>query len=220
MVGRIKTGDILLDTDLRDIDIVTTEVGALLFTTTGQNGGVTAWSLSDSGALARLADSAHFAVWGMAIGAFDAISLDGKSQLILSGTGSGKLIRYGFGDDGALSKAGKIDLPGTTTQNHDTLATATLTDGHNAVYTVNADTGVLAGWLSSGKGSLTSEIGFSTPLAPLDTNAPVMLIQATAGENQFLLSADSSAFGVRSYRIDPDTGTLAEKVVVHIQMKG
>ncbi|MEY8831019.1 hypothetical protein AB9K34_21820, partial [Sedimentitalea sp. XS_ASV28] len=211
LVGRIATGDSLLDEDLRDIDIFTTGDSNLLFATTGQNGGISVWSLSASGALARFVDSAYFSVWGMGIGAFDAVKVDGQAQLILSGTGAGKLIRYRFTDAGALYKAGKIDLPGDTTQNHDALTTVNLTGGRTALYTVNSDTGVLIGWLSVGYGGLEREIGFSAPVAALDTRNPVMLTQAEAGGVRYLLAADNSTSGVRSYRIDDDTGRLIER---------
>ncbi|MDU9006510.1 calcium-binding protein, partial [Sedimentitalea todarodis] len=211
LVGRIATGDALLDGDLRDIDIVTTEAGSLLFATTGQSGGVSAWTLSQTGTLARLADSTYFSVWGMGIGSFDAVDVDGQTQLILSGTGAGKLIRYRIADDGALSKAGKIDLPGPTTQTHDALTTVTLTGGRTALYTVDADTGDLAGWLSSGNGALDSEIGFAAPMATLDPDSPVLLNQTEAGGVRFLLTADNSGSGVRSYRINADTGQLTQR---------
>ncbi|MEO9778505.1 MAG: hypothetical protein ABJH07_23215, partial [Sedimentitalea sp.] len=210
LVGRIATGDAPLDGDLRDIDIVTTEAGSLLFATTGQSGGVSVWSVSDTGTLARLADSAYFSVWGMGIGSFDAVEIDGQTQLILSGTGAGKLIRYRIAEDGALSKAGKIDLPGSTTQTHDALTTVTLTGGRTALYTVDTDTGALAGWLSSGNGALDRDIGFATPMDTLDTNDPVLLTQTEAGGVRYLLTADNSGSGVRSYRVDADTGRLTE----------
>lgn len=210
LVGRIATGDAPLDGDLRDIDIVTTEAGSLLFAATGQSGGVSVWSVSDTGALARLADSAYFSVWGMGIGSFDAVEIDGQTQLILSGTGAGKLIRYRIAENGALSKAGKIDLPGSTTQTHDALTTVTLTGGRTALYTVDTDTGALAGWLSSGNGALDRDIGFATPMDTLDTNDPVLLTQTEAGGVRYLLTADNSGSGVRSYRVDADTGRLTE----------
>lgn len=210
-VGRIATGDLLLDNNLRDLGIVPAGTGHLLLATTGQGGGVSVWRLPGAGALAGLADSAYFSVRGMGIGSFDAVDLDGRTELILSGTGSGKLIRFRVGEDGALSKEGKIDLPGDTTQNHDALQSVALSGGRSAVYTVDADTGALTGWLSSGTGGLSARIGFAAPLAPLSPDGPVLLGQATAGANRFLLAADNSAAGVRSYRIDANRGGLSQQ---------
>ena len=45
LVGRIGTGDILLDRDLRDIDIVTGDAGTFLYATTGQNGGISVYKV-------------------------------------------------------------------------------------------------------------------------------------------------------------------------------
>lgn len=90
-----------------------------------------------------MADSSYFTVSGIGIGSFDAVDMGLRTDVILSGVGSGKLIRYSLSDGGVLSKEGKIDLPGATTQNHDALLAVSLNNGNSAVYTVEADTGAL-----------------------------------------------------------------------------
>ncbi|MBK0329294.1 hypothetical protein I5535_18625, partial [Rhodobacteraceae bacterium F11138] len=208
LVGRIETGDDLLDGDLRDIDIVTGAGGSFLYASTGQAGGISVWRLRADGGLAQLADSTHFDVRGMAIGQFDAISLDGQEQIVLGGTGDGKLIRYRIESDGGLSGSGKIDLPGLTTQNHSALAGVALNDGRTAIYTVDAKTGLLSGWLSSGKGGLSDVIGPSGPAPAFSLKGPVLLDPVRIGNSDFLLIADSGTQGVQSYRIAPATGRL------------
>ncbi|MDK3074547.1 hypothetical protein QO034_15725 [Sedimentitalea sp. JM2-8] len=206
-VGRIGSGDEQLDRDLRDLEIVTGDAGAFLYATTGQDGGISVYRLQEGGGLARLADSAHYAVWGMGVGAFDAVSLDGQRQLVLSGVGDGKLIRYRLEDDGGLSGSGKIDLPGLTTQDHSALIAIPLNGDRTGLYTVDADSGLLACWLSTGTGGLSAAI--AGPGVTLDPDGPVLLEMAEAGAQPFLLVADKGTQGVRSFRVSSETGTLA-----------
>ena len=207
-VGRIGSGDEQLDRDLRDLAVVTGEVGSFLYATTGQDGGISAYRLQPGGGLAQLSDSAHFSIWGMGIGSFDTIDLDGQQQLVLSGTGAGKLIRYRLTEETGLSGAGKLDLPGTTLQDHSALITAELGPGKTALYTVNIETGGLAGWMSNGTGGLKDVI--PTSGIRFDPDGPVLLDVAEVAGKQFLLVADSGTQGVRSFRVAPGTGELTE----------
>ncbi len=212
--GRIVTGDELLDLDLRDIDIVTGATGSFLYAATGQTGGISVWRLSATGQLAQPVDSTYFPVSGMAVGPLDAVAVDGQAQLILSGVGDGKLIRYRIGEDGGLGGMGKLDLPGATVQNHAALAAASLSDGRTVLYTVNAQTGAFGGWLSRGNGALDTGLGAAALPAPLDPTGPVLLQLAEAGGRSFLLAADAGLRGVHSYRIAGDTGALVKTGMV------
>ena len=204
LVGRIGSGDERLDGDLRDIDIVAQDAGTFLYAATGQTGGISVYRLDKHGGPASLADSSHYSLWGIGVGSFDAVDLDGQTQLILSGLGDGKLIRYRLEDDGGLARLGKLDLPGPTTQTHSALTAAPLGGGRTAIYTVDSDTGKLSGWLTSGSGGLAAAVETPGKIAPLSPDGPVMLV--TSGS--FLLAADSATQGVRSFRIAADTGAL------------
>ena len=112
--GRIAAGNDLLDSDLRDIQIVTGEGGTFLYAATGQNGGITAYQLTSSGALASLSDTSYFATSGITMGSFSVVSLDGADRLILNGTGNKSLISYGFEADGGLTNVIQTGLPSHT----------------------------------------------------------------------------------------------------------
>lgn len=207
LTGRIRSGDDLLDGNLRDIEIVTLDGGRYLYAGTGQGGGLSVWHLQDTGGLARLTDSTYFSVTGMGIGSFDAVRVDGQVQLILSGTGAGKLIRYRLETDGDLARWGRIDLPGDTVQDHAALAAATLPDGTTVLYTADAQSGALTGWSSSGTGGLSGAIG--GPATGFDPDGPVLMQAAETGGARFLLAADKGMQGVRSFRISDADGALS-----------
>ena len=82
LTSRIAAGDALLDTDLRGLAILQGPWGQLLCAATGQNGGLTAWSIAANGA-ATLSDRLYYRVSGTEIGPIDAIRLGGDSFLAL-----------------------------------------------------------------------------------------------------------------------------------------
>lgn len=208
--GRISASDTLLDSDLRDMQINSGPAGVFLYAMTGQNGGISVYKLDGSGGLARLSDSSYFSVSGVGIGHFDMISLDGDLRLVLTGTGNGGLLRYGIASDGDLSGSAQVSLPGVGTgqETPTAVATQTLTDGKSALYMVDGDTGLLSAWLSDGQGGLTGQANVSGQSAAVHLTGVVALTPVTVGGNAYLLAADSSAQGVRAYRIDTETGAL------------
>ena len=90
--GRIAADDPLLDTDLRDLEIITGPGGRYLCAATGQNGGISIYQVAN-GQLAALQDSAYFSVSGIGVGSFSAVEMKDRMQLILDGAGTGQTRR-------------------------------------------------------------------------------------------------------------------------------
>ncbi|PCI43188.1 MAG: hypothetical protein COB49_12625 [Alphaproteobacteria bacterium] len=206
--GRITANDTLLDSDLRDMQIIAGPDGVFLYATTGQNGGISVYQLSETSGLASLNDSSYFSVSGVGVGHFDMISLDGDLQLVLAGTGNGGLLRYDIASDGDLSGTAQISLPGGGQETPVAVATHSLNNDITALYMVDGDTGLLSAWLSDGQGGITGQAVVTGQAAALQLTGVVALVPVTVGANSYLLAADSGTQGVRVYRIDTDTGAL------------
>lgn len=54
LVGRIATGDLMMDYNLADLGILSMGEDTLLVATTRQGGGISTWALSEKGRLATL----------------------------------------------------------------------------------------------------------------------------------------------------------------------
>lgn len=208
LAGRISAADDVLNADLRQLRIIAGDGAGFLYAATGQNGGISVWSLSDTGGLARLSDSVYFTVSGVGIGHFEPVLLDARPMVILTGTGAGKLVNYTIATDGGLSANGPVDLPGNATASCSALAAAALAVGTTALYLADAATGMLRATVSDGLGGIAADAGLAGKAAAYQLSGSVSLALAQAGGAQFLLAADAGVEGVRSYRIDPGSGGL------------
>ncbi len=207
--GRIGAGNDLLDSDLRDIQIISGASGVFLYAATGQNGGISVYRLSSAGALASLRDTSYFITPGIGMGPFDVISLDGTDRLMLNGTGDGRLLTYGFGADGDLGSLKQIDLPGTGVATPAALAGTALSGAGTALYMVDADTGQLGAYVSNGSGALTGTSAKTGTSASYQLSGVVALEVVQVAGTSYLLAADAGSASVRSYQINTATGALS-----------
>ena len=207
--GRISAGNDLLDSDLRDIQIITRAAGTFLYASTGQNGGISVYQLSGSGGLASLQDSNYFTSPGITMGTFDVISLDGTDHMVLNGTGDGRLLTYGFRSDGELASLQQIDLPGNGVATPAALAATALNGGKTALYMVNGDTGQLGAWVSNGNGAVTGVAGTNGLTANYQLGGVVAMEVVQLAGSSYLLAADAASGSVRSYQVNVSTGALS-----------
>ncbi|WP_165937702.1 calcium-binding protein [Antarcticimicrobium sediminis] len=218
LTGRISTGDALLDTDLRHIHILEAETGPYLYAATGQNGGLSVYQIDESGQLASLADSQYFALSGMGLGRFDVVRADGATQLVLHGVGAGTLVGYAIEEDGRLSDAAPLDLPGSGGQTAAAVASYTLRDGHAALYMIDAVTGAIDAFLTDGKGGIIAEATLHglAEHYQLDSEAVLALAETGSGGGGggVLLAADGRSQGISSYTIDAETGALSRSATL------
>ncbi len=206
--GWISAGNDLLDTDLRDIHIISGVGGSFLYTSTGQNGGISVYYLEEFGGLASLSDSHYFSTSGISMGSFDVVNIDGAVQLVLGGTGNGALISYGVETDGDLSGSAQNDLPGTGVETARAVAASALGNGLSALYMVDGDTGALLAFVSDGAGALTGTATLGGAATAYDFSGAAMLETGQAGGSSYLLAGDGGSGHVRSYLIDELTGDL------------
>ena len=214
LTGRIATGDDLLDTDLRHIRILEGEIGPYLYASTGQNGGLSVYRIGDAGRLARLTDSRYFTLSDMDLGRFDIVEADGRAQLVLHGVGEGALVGYAIEEDGTLADAVPMDLPGAGSQTAASVASYRLSDGHAALYMVDADTGAIDAFLTDGKGGIVAEATLHGAAAHYQLDGSAVLAVTESGGRGILLAADSGSQGISSYTIDAATGALSRSATL------
>ncbi|MBI6630662.1 calcium-binding protein [Pontibaca salina] len=208
LTGRLTTGQDGLDVDLRDMRILQTGAGSLLYAATGQNGGLSAWRLDRGGALAELAGTTWFSVSGMAMGAMQAVTLYGGDHLILPGAGNSDLLGYGLEPDGSIGALTAI-VKGAGGQNAALTSTAR-EDGAMVLYLADDATGRIAAHVIEPGGATRS---FDAGGAGADPGAAILsgavsLHSVSVGTQNWLLAADAGTQGVSSFRIL--TGGLLE----------
>jgi len=203
LTARITAGDMLLDTDLRDLQVLAGPGGAVLYAATGQNGGISAWAVGPAGQPAVLSDSAYFTATGAGMGGLAALSLGGAPALALTGTAGPGLVQYRPDGVGGLAASAATGLPGG---GYGALAQAAVSGGKSSLYAADPATGRLTGWVIDGTGAVTGAVTLKGRAAAYDLTGPAVLSTARTGGETFLLMADAA--GVRSYAIGPVTGRL------------
>ena len=206
LLGRIGTGNSLLDDDLRDMVIVSGAGGTFLYAATGQNGGISVYDLHENGSLASLSDTTYYTTADITTGALGVVVINGAPQLVLPGTGTGELVYYDLGQPGEVGAPGQQDLPGAGTAT--ALTSAALSDGTLAYYISDAATGMLTTYVMDAQGNMQADLSRNGDRQDYELQGRVSLAVADVDGTAFVLAADSGGQGVASYRIHPATGSL------------
>ena len=199
--GRVGTGQQILDGDLRDLQIVTLETGAYLYTTTGIGGGLSGYAL-DQDTLADWENSLYYGGISSSLiaGSLSFLDIGSGDLLIFGGTGSFQAVQLrAQGQIGTRIQTGSL---AGDTQDISAIASVSLQSGI-AVYAADDGTGGLTTYTSQ-NGTLAQLTGHPMP----ELNGVVGMTCATVGGNSFLLTADQSAQGVSSFQINTSTGAL------------
>ena len=195
--AHLAAGDLLLDTDLRGLDIVDTAQGPVL--QARACGGLTAWSLR-AGATATLEHSLYQGLSAPGTGGIATITLGGQSQLLFET--AGRMLRAPLDAAGLPGPATTFDLPGQGSGASATLACRALKQGA-VLYSVDA-TGALGGWRADSGGKITGAVSTRGRDAAYALDSAAELELARADGAAYLLAADAG--GVTSYRSGPGGG--------------
>ncbi len=203
--GRFAANDVLLDYDLRDLEVVAGPQGSLLYAVNGQNGGLSVFTLDATG-IPQLIDSLYHRVSGLGVGTFD---LGADNLLTLGGTRGDRLVQYQIEQDGSLSSRPDKPLPGASPDGLGVLITVELDLGHSAVYASGTSTGsgaTLMGWHLDSAGQVVSAVATAGSDASYALSGSVVM---AATSSQILLVADDSGLGLRSFGVDAHSGALS-----------
>ena len=191
----IGTGDIVLDGDIRGLEVVHLATGSFLLSATGTNGGLVSYSISTSGSVGSAVDYAFFSQnAGSAVnGMLDTISGSNGATVVLGGGTSTAMVHYGLAANGTLSGS----TPTSAATSTSAVTTAELGAG-TVSYTVAQYSGQVMCHIS---GSNAQQAG-----AVLDGVTAIHTVQV--GNQNFLLAAQQGTQGISSFRINDSTGAL------------
>ena len=204
-VGIVSSGDTILNIDLRATTHVTLGNDTYLFAANGANGGLSSYQLREDGGLAQWVDHGYFSGNFTLGGLAEFVSVNGVMQLLVGGGAGSPLQGFevsGQGQIGELTHTADLDAAAMRFSSvvHFDL------DALDVLYTVDAGTGQLRMMMGVGSGSFTIP-----ELAPVfDVSGPVFLDQAIVANTHYLVSADSIANEIVSYRVDDATGALSK----------
>ncbi|WP_298500709.1 calcium-binding protein, partial [uncultured Maritimibacter sp.] len=206
-VGHFTTEDPALDTDLDDLKIVDLGGTLTLFAASGQNGGLSSWSIGSTGA-ASLVDSVVFNPgWtlGMASDVEIVARPGGGYEVLVGSASSGVLTGYAATTAGQINAATSWSGLGTSlsriTDYEDTVAGLAL-----------ADTAGRLGFLTRNANGSVASVNLiadsdATHLAHVST-----LASTTVGGATILIAGDAGEDGLTSFVIGPGGPVVANTI--------
>ncbi|MEP3640184.1 MAG: hypothetical protein ABJN14_23275 [Paracoccaceae bacterium] len=204
-IGIASSGDALLNIDLRTTTYATIANDTYLFATNGANGGLSSYLLREDGGLARCVDHGYFDGDFTLGGVSEFVSINGEMQLLVGGGAGSPLQAFGINKKGKIGELTDAADLGATAMRLSSVMHLEL-DAVDVLYSVDAGTGQLR--------MLTGVEGESfTALeqAPaFDVSGPAFLGKAVVANSHCVLSVDSIANEIVSYRVDDATGHLAK----------
>ena len=203
----LSSGNEALDTDLRDLQMVSLASGTYPYAATGQGGGVTSYSISSSGGAATLHDSDGYSgsLQGTTIGELDVLTINGERQLVVGGLDRNGIGGFRLNNSGSVGYQIVRDLPGARAPS----AVISLGAGDaETIFTVDQAGGLLNAFDVVGNG-LIRQATPSDQRPDFRLDGEVQLATAMIGTRDFIVAADSGGDGVSNYRVmDSDTGSL------------
>jgi Ca2+-binding RTX toxin-like protein len=194
--NRFGAGDIVLDGDIRGLEVVHLSAGSFLLSSTGANGGIVSYRIGNDGSVGRPADQAFFTQdAGTSAGGTLEVHAQTASATVAVGGGAGTaMLRYTLEANGTFSSAVATGAAAPT----GALVTAALNSG-TVTYTVAHDEGQVMRHLS---GTATAQQTGTV----LDGVTALETIQI--GSQSYLLAAQHGTQGISSYRINTSSGAL------------
>ncbi len=205
--GLVATGQTAFDTDIRDLQIVSSASGTYLLAANGVNGGLTVFEVTEGGALQPVDTQSYpgFAVDDTP-GQVAVVDVGGSTMVLAGDDGSGAFVGYTLKDNGALGGRQDVDLP-KTDADFAAIVEVTLPDFATVLITVDANSGTLTSYLDAGGGEFSAGKTLKTGL---DMDGPVLMASCVVGGNSYVLIADTSVQGVSSYRVSGSKGVIEE----------
>ncbi|MFS4583680.1 calcium-binding protein [Phaeobacter sp. C3_T13_0] len=208
--GRFGADDLLLDSDLRDLEIHQGANGAAqLFAVTGLNGGIASYSLGRGAPVLR--DAVYHRGLGLAGGEATLAEIGGETRLLVEGSTRSAMAFHQIGGNGQLAAQEQAALPGAGAAGLEAMVVGSLSAGEPGAQSVvyGLVNGRLSGWQMGAGGAPGEEVATRGSASAYDRPGAVALELADLGGGaQVLLLADRIEQGVRSYRVDAQSGAL------------
>lgn len=207
---RFQTGSARFDVDLRDLEVVQTESGSWLYASTGRNGGLSLYRLEGGSAAPQLLQRHWHENPSLGTGQITCGEIGGEMQLLSQLSGSGALLCHEIGTEGQLARQEQHSLAveaatGLTVRAIDSGQNA----GHSLVYGLQAD-GQIAGWRLDETGQSLGAVGRTGGDVAYQVSGQAGATEPLrfSADGGLLFALDDLGQGVRSYRINTQTGAL------------
>lgn len=198
MQGQFQTGQLALDVGITDLMVVEQNGEAVLYASSGQNGGLTAFDLDPHGSVSVLDTAMFNSSWADdALNEMCLVNVNGAMCIAVAGSGVDQLHLYDVNADGSIAGAQQMSgISSSMTQLMDVDQTDAAT-----LFMADSSSGMLSGYTINTNGSLSQSMQVADTAQTYA--AEVMAISsATVMQSEYVISASQSEGGVSVYRLD------------------
>ncbi len=195
----VATGTAALDSGIGDLALKTFNGETYLYSTTGPQGGIASWHLSENG-VPVMQDQQYFdpTIAHLVGRAGTPVTLGANNQLVLDVDTATGLVGYDLNSDGTI---GMLQETGVLAGSGDISAMAQTTIGASSFLTlVHEDSGQIGTYRVNGDGSLSA--------TGLTTGRADVMHTAQSGANHFIITADTASSTIQTFAVDQTTGAL------------
>lgn len=198
----LSIGDILLDSDIRGLEVVRLDTGSFLLSSTGANGGLVSYRLEADGTVSGEIDRQYFSQdnGSSVSGMMDTIAAGNSATILLSGGQATAMVQYGISASGEISSS-----TSTSSLTGSSALTAASLDSGTVFYSVAQDSGQVVAYVPGSTGNTLLQGGGSEQVILEGVSA---LETVSIGSQLFLLAAQNGTQSITSYAINTNTGAL------------
>ena len=197
--NRFTSGHSSLDTGISDLMVVDSVTGPMLYATSGQLGGLTAYDLGQPGS-ASLADFAYFdAAWSDGVlRDLALVNVNGTVSLAVAASGSQQLRTYELSNTGDIGQSAL--LSGVNASNARSIDVSQW--GADMLFMAPEASGEIQGYVMAQSGTLTQQITVTDTAQTYVTDA-IGIETFEVNGVEFLASVSQADSGVSVFYIDP-----------------
>jgi Ca2+-binding RTX toxin-like protein len=199
--GQFQTGVAALDVGISDLMVVEQNGLSVLYTSSGQNGGIGAFALNGSGSVSLRDTALYNPAWAEAALADMALmEVNGAQCIAVAGSGAAQLRLYDLAPDGSLGAAQQMSGVSSATAQ---LLEVAQTDAQT-VYMADAGGGTIRAYSIGGNGALSQamQVGDTGTSYAAEVTA---IGAATVLGTDYVISVSQAERGVSAYRLDGNT---------------
>ncbi|WP_224816816.1 calcium-binding protein [Hasllibacter sp. MH4015] len=199
--GQVQTGQTALDFGITDLMVIERNGQSVLYASSGQTGGLTAFTLGPSGTANFLDAELYNSAWSDgALRDMALIEVNGAPCLVVAGSGEDQLRLFDVNPDGTIGAAQQLSGMSPALNRLLDVDQA----GTGTIYMADTGTGTIRGF-ELGTGGSMSEALSVTDTAQTYA-AEVMAINSVhVGGRDYIISASQTERGVSAYWIDGNT---------------
>ncbi|GAB5447017.1 calcium-binding protein [Gymnodinialimonas sp.] len=196
--GQFQTGQLALDVGISDLMVTVVDGKSVLYTNSGQNGGLAAFELNPNGSVSILDTALFNSAWAEgALRDMYLMEVNGAICIAVAGNGEDQLHLFDINANGSLGQA--VTMTGISTEMSQVQGLSQ-TEAQT-LFMADANTGMISGYEINANGTLSQTMQVADTSTTYSSG--IMAVDSTKVLNkEYVISVSETEKGVSVYRVD------------------